>query len=369
MSDSGGSAAATMRILYVAEAFGGGLFEIVRIKAERLAELGHEVGIAYGMRPETPSDVRDRIDRGVELFPMPWKDRSIGAQLSAQWALRRLVRRWSPDVVHLMSSFAGFHGAVALGGTVPLVYTAQGYAFTMTSIPAWKRFGYLLLENFVARRVDVVAGCSLSEGEQARSLPGAHSVAVVENGIPELNPPLLPLASPGGSSQSRVIALGRPSPQRRPEACARIFAGVSDVAEVKWVGGGPTSAGTQALDAAGIPTTGWLSRDATLAELSKATIYLHWTGWDGLPLSILEAMAKDVIVVASDIGPNREVLGPEQAVRTERQATELIRALLTDPDLRKRVIESQRSRRQAYSAERMVNEWIRLYEELGDKAG
>jgi glycosyltransferase involved in cell wall biosynthesis len=349
-----------LSILYVAEAFGGGLFEITRMMAEQLADHGHRTAIAYGVRPETPEDVRDRVDPSVELIGLPWTERSIGAQIRALVALKRLCRAWQPDVVHLLSSFAGLHGAVGFGGA-PTVYTPQGYSFTMSSESIRKRWAYLLLEAFVAHRVDVVGACSLSEGEQARSLPGATTVAVVPNGISELSMGARPSAM--ARTTPTAVGMGRLSPQRRPEACARMLAAVADHAAVRWIGGGD-GIGQDAMRRAGVPVTGWLPRAATLTSLSESTLYLHWTAWDGLPLSILEAMANDVIVVASDIGPNREVLGPEQVCRTEDDAIALMRAILVNRELRERLLAEQRQRRRWYGADRMAAEWLELYTSL-----
>ena len=45
------------------------------------------------------------------------------AQLRAALALRRLVARVKPDVVHLHSTFAGFVGGLAVPRRIPCVYT------------------------------------------------------------------------------------------------------------------------------------------------------------------------------------------------------------------------------------------------------
>ncbi len=351
-----------LRLLFVAEAFGGGMFEITRMQAEGLARRGNKVAIAYGRRLETPADIRERIDESVELIPLPWTSRTMGAQARAQKGFRALIREWQPDVIHLMSSFAGLHGALATG-RIPTVYTPQGYAFTMSTASKYKRWLYLLVESFVASRVSVVGACSLSEGEQARSLPGTDAVVVVPNGIDELNPGSG--AVPRAHRSSMVVGAGRPLPQRRPEACARILSSVSNLGHVKWIGGGKSdSPGAVALRDAGIEMTGWVPRDRTLQELSQSTIYLHWTAWDGLPLSILEAMALDVIVVASDIGPNREVLGPAQVCATENEAVQLIRNLADSDDLRRQFLASQRERRKGYGSSEMVARWSQVYHRL-----
>jgi glycosyltransferase involved in cell wall biosynthesis len=350
-----------VRVLHVVEAFGGGLQEIVVRVAERCTERGHEAAIAFGRRPETPADPREVVPPSVELEPMPWTRRTPEIQLAATRRLRGLVHSWRPDVVHLYSSFAGMAGAIALGNGPPTVFSPQSFASAQINRGRASRAALRLLERFICARAALVGACSPSEAAYARERLGAKRITLVENGIAELD---APAPRRERRPQPRVIATGRLIPQRRPEACARILARISAEAEVAWVGGPGDASGEQALNAAGIPVTGWLPRDAAVAEVERATVYLHWTAGDGQALSVLEAMAHDVVVVASDIPPNRDLLAAEQLRDDEEGAIELIRRVLSDPETARRLLESQRRRAAQHGARRMADGWIDVYESI-----
>jgi glycosyltransferase involved in cell wall biosynthesis len=134
---------------------------------------------------------------------------------------------------------------------------------------------------------------------------------------------------------------------------------------VAWIGGGSTTqGGVQALERAGIPMTGWIPRDDAIARLSDSRAYLHWTAWDGQPLSVLEAMARDVVVIASDIPPNREILGENQVFGSVETAIDHLRRVLTDDAYAHELLAEQRRRRTTYSAARMAADWSDVYDEL-----
>jgi glycosyltransferase involved in cell wall biosynthesis len=348
-----------IRVLHVVEAFGGGVYEIVRHLATRHAEAGHIVAIAYGVRPETPADLRAEIPPSVELIPLPWTDRSIGAQVRSARRLRRIVPAWKPDVVHLHSSFATIIGAAVVPKAVPTVASPHAYSFTMESVSNWHRRIYQTLESWAARRVGLIGAVSESEADIARSI-GGHHVRVVANGIPELDD--ITIVGPPPSKIASVIAMGRAEPQRQPEQCVEILSSVSDFATVQWVGSASTTdTGVQQLTDAGIPVTGWLPRESALQLLSDARAYLHWTAWDGQPLSVLEAMARDTVVIASDIPPNREILGETQVFRTIEEASAHLQNALQDDGYAAQLIENQRLRRTNYSTRRMAQEWLDVY--------
>jgi glycosyltransferase involved in cell wall biosynthesis len=304
----------------------------------------------------------------VRVVALPWRRRTPLAQLRAAVALRRLVTELSPDVVHLHSTFAGFVGALAVPRRIPRVYTPHGYSFLRTSEGWAARNVYRAVEWAIARRVDVLGAVSRSEALQAAQAVRAPRVKVVSNGLPELDAGRLPVVP--DRPEVLVAALGRIGPARQPEAAARILSRVAAAADrvaVEWIGGGgdgEDEPGLAALVAAGVPVTGWLDAEAARDELARATVLLHWSAWDAQPLAVLEAMARDVVVVASDLPANRELLGDEQVRATEDDAVALILDVLADEDLRDRLLDAQRARREHYGADRMVADWRAVYRSL-----
>jgi len=356
-----------VRILHVTEASGAGTLHVVRWLGERHALADHEVAIALGRRPQTPPEPREGLPEAVTVLELPWERRSAKAQLTAGRALRALAAAWRPDLVHLHSSFAGVVGSAALGRRLPVVYTPHGWASARTDLPRARLAALRAVEHGLARRCAVIGAVSEAEAAHAREVLNAPRVAVVGNGIPELEPGRRP-AVPERRGRPRVVVLGRVCPQRRPAAAARILAAVRGQADVEWIGSA-TSAEGESLSRAGVSTTGWLSHEQALERLAGATVLLHWSAWDGAPLAVLEAVARDVVVVASDIPANAELLGAAGVEPDEGAAIDAIRRLLADPQGLVDRLAEQRVRTAGRTAARMAEAWLALYfRVLADRA-
>ena len=228
-----------------------------------------------------------------------------------------------------------------------------------------KNAAYRFAEQAIAKRVSVIGAVSEFEAEQARTTAPRARIAVVPNGIAELDNP--DEDAPDRPREPMVVVVGRIGQQRNPEGTARILAQVRDVARAVWIGAEPSPGrASEVLRAAGVEITGWLSHRATTEVMRRAMAVLHWSAWEGQSLALLEALAASVPVVASDIGPNREVLGAEQVFSSEADAARALRALVCEDRTRARYLRNQNQRRGFYSARRMSSEWIGLYRALAD---
>jgi glycosyltransferase involved in cell wall biosynthesis len=349
-----------VRILHVTEASWAGTLQVVRSLAVDQAAQGHSVTLAYSTRPELPEGFAASVPAEIELVPVAWQRGGIGAQVNAGRTLRRIARERRPQLIHLHSSLAGAVGALSLPRDAPLIYSPHGLAFTRQDIGRATAAAVRAVEAFVVRRCALVGAVSEAEATLVRDGLRARRVAVVHNGIPELDDGVPERSL--DRAEPVVVALGRIAGARRPAATARILSALRPDARVGWIGGWADGDDDVAVREAGIPVTGWLPRDEALERLAEATVYLHWSAWDGMSLAILEAIARDVVVVASDIPANREIVGARQVCADERSAIQLARSVLEDPALRAELLEEQRRRAPAFGARRMSAEWLAVYE-------
>ena len=72
-----------------------------------------------------------------------------------------------------------------------------------------------------------------------------------------------------------------------------------------WIGDGELR---NELTSKNIKITGWLERKDVLKELNKNDIFILPSLWEGLPISLLEAMYMRKICIVSNIIGNRDVI-------------------------------------------------------------
>ena len=158
------------RILFVAEAMGGGVFTFLVGLCNELAEY-YDIYVAYGIRSQTPDDFRKYFDDRIRLMRVRNFERSIDPRhdLGAFLELRKIADKVKPDLIHLHSSKAGALGRWAFNGKkIPLFYTPHGYSFLMSNYNVTKRLSYRMVEKLSAIRSCTTISCS--EGEHRETL-------------------------------------------------------------------------------------------------------------------------------------------------------------------------------------------------------
>ncbi|WP_029700771.1 glycosyltransferase [Lacrimispora indolis] len=293
------------KILYIVEAMGGGVFTYIVDLANELVNY-YDMYIAYALRPQTPAGYRDYFDNRINLIQVKNFDRAIDPikDIKAFFEIRKIEREVRPDIIHLHSSKAGAIGRFAFNGkNVPLFYTPHGYSFLMENYRSGKRVIFKTVEAVCAKRSCTTISCS--EGEHQESLKLTKTAAYVNNGINliELNQ-LTEGMIIDKNHPFTVFTLGRICHQKNPKLFNQIAEALPEIKFI-WIGDGELR---EQLVSSNIEITGWVIRQDALKISMNADVFLLTSLWEGLPMSLLEAMYMKKICVVNNVIGNRDVI-------------------------------------------------------------
>lgn len=351
------------RLLFVTEAFGGGVFEYCLLLCNELAS-HFEVYLAYGVRPQTPEGFREMFDPRIHLIPVEHFVRSIrlGDDIRAGRELVRIYREVKPDLVHLHSSKAGAIGRIAFAfRKTPLFYTPHGYSFLMTNAGKLRRQVYFAMEYALARIPCTTVCCSAGEYRQALRL--TRRARQINNAVNLRDIDAFLRENPPARHPFTVCTVGRICQQKNPALANRIARRMPDVRFV-WVGDGELRS---QLTAPNLEVTGWVKREQALRTLEQADVLLLPSLWEGLPLTLLEAMYCEVLCVVSDVVGNHDVIhsGVNGFVcPAEEDYVQAIRLAKDHPDQVQAMKERARQEvEQEYNASVMEQRYRAMYRE------
>jgi len=324
---------------------------------------GHEV-ILFGstLRSDTPPGFRDLLPAALRFVEVPML-REIRPKQDVVGLLRlwRELQSCGPDVVHLHSSKAGALGRIAaLPLRARVVYQPHGIAYLRSDIPPSTRRAYEWIERGLALLGGTVVACS--DGERAALdpvVPRSRSV-VVPNGVEISGVPRANVRTP----RVRIGTCGRISPQKGPAFFADVARALGGRADFLWIGDGDDD-GKEALLAAGVRVTGWCTRAEAQCHIASLQIYVQTSAWEGMPLSVIEAMAAGLPIVATDIVGNRDLLANTDAgvlVKTSRDMIAALTGYIENAERRAIAGETARAlAEEKYSAASMVKNFYGVY--------
>ena len=236
--------------------------------------------------------------RHVRRPVSPWRD------LFGLLELLRLLRQEQPQLVHVNSAKAAALGRLAawLAGVPIRVYTVHGWAFLAHRGLASTAYRWV---ERALRPLTTVTVC-VSENERQAGLAARaceeRTTIVIRNGVTTR---ALDVTKPR-SARPRLVMVGRLQAPKDPITLVRALAMVhaGDI-EAVLVGDGPERAAVEdEIGRLGLGSAVRLLGERTdVAELlATADVFVLSTHSEGLPLSVLEAMAAGLPVVASNVG-------------------------------------------------------------------
>jgi glycosyltransferase involved in cell wall biosynthesis len=297
-----------MNVIHATECAASGTLNVLAALSHELAAAGARQLIVYSERPETPANLAALFPARVEFVRVP-PARGLHAKFAADFwrALSGAVRAFKPDVLHLHSSKAGFLGRVArlaMRWPCRTFYSPHGLAF----LDPDRRLRNAIvrsIEHLAARTGAEPVGCSAGEAELLTRLSGRRAL-LLENPVDERFLEIVAMPS----QVRTVVTLGRLSRQKAPEnfaAVARLVRQRRPDLRFEWIGDGDAHFKRE-LMAAGCEVTGWCTREQVAVHLAHAHVYLQTSRWEGLPISVIQALAAGVPCVVNDCIGNRDAV-------------------------------------------------------------
>ncbi len=226
-----------------------------------------------------------------------------------------------------------------------------------------------LLERFIYGKYSQIIGCSEDASAALQLHLGSkfENICTIQNGVN-----VTKFKNAHASSEladNSVIMVGRFIHPKDQMTVVRAIKRLEDT-HVYFAGDGPnkTACENLAKELNIVNRCHFLGNRSDVAELLKAAkIAVHSSYWEGLPLSIVEAMASSCAVVASNANGIRDVVegaGAFFECGNDEQLSEILHKLLSDKELYQQMLSSCEQRATEYDINKMVDSYCRIYNSL-----
>ena len=304
----------TLVLIHEFPPVGGGGGRAAQDICRGLAERGHEITVLTAHLKGLPKE--ETID-GMHILRVPSLRREAfradikamgGFVLSGLWAGYHLTKSWQPDVIHA-------HFAVPAGALAWMLSKLTGVRYMMTvhlgDVPGgvpektggWFKWIMPFTHSIWRDAKQVVA-----VSEFTRQLALRHyqrEITVIPNGVnvAQLKPAIIQVQTP-----PRIVFAGRLMAQKNPIQIIRTLAELKDLPwECVLLGDGPLMADVQqSIKECGLQDRfilpGWVTPEDVLDWFDKSDILFMPSLSEGLPVVGVQALAKGLAFVVSDIG-------------------------------------------------------------------
>jgi len=306
---------------YFAEDSSGGAEKVTAEVYQRLIDQGAEIRVVSTV-PGRPAG--ETAPWGIPTVLASGRDLSslLGAQVTLAPGLLRVGRReisqFRPNVLHASGlHFQSSLAAAILARRKKVPFVATGHIGSIENLAGLVRTATSTYEKSIGRYIlktsrRVIAVSAAVADHMVHLGAPSRSVHVVPNGVD------LDRFRPGSRSETQVgvVFVGRLIGNKGPDEVLDAFAAVAgDDATLTFIGDGPMrgelEAKIQRLELQDkVSFLGHI--DDVERLLGEADVMVRPSQTEGQSLAILEAMASGVAVIASDIPPNRELLGDDE---------------------------------------------------------
>ena len=299
--------------------------------------------------------------------------REISLQdLKAYVEIFRLCKKYEFDIVHTHSAKPGFVGRIAarMAGVKKIIHTSHGYPFNRFQ-PIFVQFLYKILEAFAGMFCDYMVFVNNSDREMAikNKLISKKKALTIYNGIDSSE------SYPRQRKSNRFVigSSFRFWEQKNPIQTVEIAIKVcqkNSIIDFIFLGSGDLLEKCKELVCEAslekrILFPGW--QTDVLNWLKQFDTFLLFSKWEGLPISILEAMSIGLPIITSDINGNNELVSEQNGLLFKlNEVDKLIETLISLPKRKEELIvwgnQSQLIVENKFSMKKFINSYKSIYD-------
>ena len=231
----------------------------------------------------------------------------------------KITKQIKPNVIHAHSAKGGVIGRLIgflLG--IKVLYTPQAFSY-LSSEKKISRFLFLLIEKLFASNNNYLLASSISEKNRAISEVGykKSNVLLFNNSINEINS-IEELTIEKTWPDNYICTVGRPSYQKNIELMIRVLKEVNKNLDTHLVimGVGHHSDKLETVKnlikelglEKSITLLEWTNRENVFNIIKHSKVYLSTARYEGLPYSVIEALALSKPCIVSDCDGNRDLI-------------------------------------------------------------
>ncbi len=354
-----------MKILYViTKSEIGGAQTHVRDLAAHMKTMGNAVAIMAA--PDGWLE-NEATKLGIRFYPNQYFGNSFNPLrlLKANTILRKTLFDFQPDLVHAHSSFAGFLARFVIRGSIPTIFTAHSFAFTDGA--KWTRKIIAPIAERIAAKWTSKIIC-VSEYDRGLALrykiAPAEKLVVIHNGVADAKIETI--------CEEKIISVGRLAYPKEFVLLLQAYKASGVTMTIEIIGDGPDREKIEQeikrLDLGSrVTLLGSLESDEVRRELAKSCAFILISKHEGLPMTILEAMAAGLPIIASRVGGVPEEVNPDCGILVENNIGEIANALksISNEQARRRCGAAARARyEREFTLELFLKKTEDVYREL-----
>lgn len=341
----------------------GGAQKVCIDLCKSAVEEGHQVAVASMaggyLWGQLPTDVKQYY---LKSLVKPIK---LVKDIKVVFELLKVKKDFRPDIIHLHSSKAGVLGRViGLGMKSKIVYTVHGF----DSIRLMHRI-FLPLEKVLQCFCGAIVGVSNYDNKNLRAEKIDRNVSTVYNGIDEtiiLKESTLPFNTNG---KKVVMTIARIAPPKQFELFLEVAKQDYNNCYV-WIGGSADSSMEEIYTKYNVPENVKLLGDVPNASkyINLCDLFVLLSNFEGLPMTIIEAMSQKKAVVASNVGGIYELVDDTNGRLVQNNVDEVNKAIsdiLNNDSLRKTMeVASYNKFKESFTLQKMWIGYKTIYEKL-----